>query len=179
MVNKIVGEINFWVKRIFIGKRTDFEELCYFVKPWKVNLVASATILKNNKILLVKSKNRTQYYQPGGLVERGENPEKTCARELREELDVKIKIIAPLRPIIRWNINKEFFEKERRILVVFNYLAKITKGKIRMVKSLDAGRVVKYQWFGLKDFEKEQVLSKVKKTYLEALKVSKRYQDKL
>ncbi len=45
---------------------------------------------KNGQVLSTKSKGKTKYYIPGGKRETGETDEQTLAREIAEELNVKI-----------------------------------------------------------------------------------------
>jgi len=50
---------------------------------------ARALILRNGKVLLIKSLNVPYWTMPGGGVDRGELPEDCVLRELHEELDLK------------------------------------------------------------------------------------------
>ena len=172
---KMWGKIEYWLRRKLIGNKKDFAEFCWIVKPWRVNLVATAIIVRNNKILLVRPKNRTVFYPPGGLIERDEDPEKACIREVKEELGVKIKIITPLAPTIRWNINGASQPEKQRVLVVFNYLAGITRGKERVVKSDDLGATAEYCWVSLRGFKKLPVLDGVKEGFREGLSFIRKY----
>ncbi len=49
-------------------------------------------IVKNNKILLNKEKKHEQLLMPGGKPESGETAEECIKRELREELNVEVKL---------------------------------------------------------------------------------------
>ena len=58
--------------------------------------VSAAIIVNNNKILIAKRKN-DQYFKdkwefPGGKIEKGETPEECLEREVKEELDIVIKV---------------------------------------------------------------------------------------
>ncbi len=61
-----------------------------------INVVAAILINDNNKILIAKrkkEKNLGGYWEfPGGKVEKGEIPEESLIRELKEEMHVDIKI---------------------------------------------------------------------------------------
>lgn len=56
-------------------------------------LRTSAIIIKNNKILLQKSKCRDGYCFPGGHVEFGEITSEAILREVKEEINIDTKII--------------------------------------------------------------------------------------
>ena len=59
---------------------------------------AVAVIITNNEVLLMRRiKNGEEYFcLPGGTMETGESPEDTVAREIKEELNLDIKIEKPL-----------------------------------------------------------------------------------
>ncbi len=52
-------------------------------------------IIKDRKILLVTGHGADFYWTPGGGVEIGEIPEETLHREIKEELGVEIRTLAP------------------------------------------------------------------------------------
>lgn len=61
----------------------------------KINL-AGCVIIKDQSILLIKRK-KTQWYElPGGKIEKNETSESAAIRELKEELQVDIKILRTL-----------------------------------------------------------------------------------
>ena len=55
-----------------------------------IEVIARAVVIKNNKILLCKAKNKPHYYFPGGHVEFGEKAEIALAREFQEEIAVEV-----------------------------------------------------------------------------------------
>ncbi len=53
----------------------------------------AAIIIKDKKILLVRDKAADFFSIPGGIIEEGEDSEIALSRELKEELNAKIKIL--------------------------------------------------------------------------------------
>ncbi len=56
-------------------------------------VIARGVILKDDKILLCKLKDKDYYYFPGGHLEKGEDTVEALKRELKEELGMEIKKI--------------------------------------------------------------------------------------
>ncbi len=54
---------------------------------WK----AAAILIKENKLLIVKSTKGSTWISPGGKYEKNETPEECLSRELQEELKIKLK----------------------------------------------------------------------------------------
>ncbi|MBN2045996.1 MAG: NUDIX domain-containing protein [Anaerolineales bacterium] len=52
---------------------------------------ASAAIIRDDKILLVRNKDYGQWQTPGGLQEIGESIQQTLEREIKEELNLEMK----------------------------------------------------------------------------------------
>ncbi len=174
IVNKLTKKADYFFKTFSVGDKKDFAEFCHFVAPWKVNLVVAGVIIKDQKILLVKPKNRTKFYSPGGLLDFKEDPKRGCLREIEEELGVKGKIIALLSPTIHWNVNKARKESERRVVVVFKYLVKVNTTQLKIVKGCDRGSLAELRWFSKSELESKEVMEREKESFKEALKVYKR-----
>lgn len=67
--------------------------LDFYARLPKKRMAAGALFLdENSKILIVKPTYQTGWLLPGGIVELDESPAKACAREVEEELSLKIHI---------------------------------------------------------------------------------------
>jgi len=90
-----------------------------------------------------KSKNEVGIWsKPGGAVEFGERVEKAVVREIKEELGVDIKLIKLL------SFTNHIIKKEDQHWVTLNYLAKIIKGKPRI---MEPAKISEIKWFKLND----------------------------
>ena len=86
-----------------------------------ISFIASGpVIIEDGKVLLIKEYKKdkiSSWMFPGGRVEDYEKTlEDTCKREVKEEMDVDIEIIKPLRPIL--------VKKENEVFILIHYLAK-------------------------------------------------------
>jgi len=122
---------------------------------------------KNNEILLIKRRADDVHFPsvweiPGGRVEIGENPFKGFEREIREETNLKIKIIEPLK------VNYFIRDDGQKILLTSFLCSSLTK-KVELNEEH-----TEYEWVGLKKAKKIIV-----KEFLEDLKIlEKRIQQK-
>ena len=62
----------------------------------EIRHLAGCVILKDNAILLLHRKKYDWYELPGGQVEERETAEEAAVRELKEELDVNVKVVRKL-----------------------------------------------------------------------------------
>lgn len=108
---------------------------------------------RDKKLLLVKQKDRNFWTPPSGEVEKNETPIQAAVREAKEEIDLDIKLIRTLKPIVRWQS-----EYENAILVLFNFLCEIKKGKIRYKKTPEPQYdVIAHRWMSLGDMAKRKI----------------------
>ena len=116
-------------------------------------LRTSAIIIKDNKILLQKSKCRNGYGLPGGHVELGELTSDAIIREVKEEtrIDTKIENLFCVSELIYKN-------KEGKTNQEINYYYKLEcLSDIKLedfeIKEIDKGveKTHNYSWFYIKD----------------------------
>lgn len=83
---------------------------------------ASAIIIDNKKVLMVRSKGTNRWGVPSGGIEKGETPEETCIREIWEETGFVAKITKPLH-------TKKTIIKKYDVTTTY-FLCEITSGSI-------------------------------------------------
>ncbi len=96
---------NIHLKNIFKIMKNSFE------------VIARALILKNNKILICKRKDRDYYFLPGGHVEFGETTKEAIIREIKEERDRTLKNVSFIG-IVENNYEEESI-KRHEINIIF------------------------------------------------------------
>ena len=122
-------------------------------KPFQnIQLASAAFLIEDGKVLLVKQKNHNFWTPPGGLVDDKEDPEKTCIRETKEELGLKIFCYGILPPVI-------FQDKaSQNKTLVLNYLARRDRAQKININTpenqKDEGKVERYQWVKFEDLKK-------------------------
>ncbi len=108
-----------------------------------INVVA-AVIKKKDYYLIVK-RNRNKHLAlkwefPGGKVEKNETFEKALSREIKEELNISIKI--------HYKISKENYKDEKIDIILHYYLCSLRKGIIQLNEHEDI------DWVKKNDFKK-------------------------
>lgn len=95
--------------------------------PLKFSVVA-AVIIKDNKVLMCRSRGNEHYYCPGGKLEPGESEEDAIVRECKEEISIDL-LPASIEKIFQFEAEAYGF-KEPRIVVMncykFDYTGEIT-----------------------------------------------------
>lgn len=83
---------------------------------------ARAVVIKDNKILLIhRFKDGAEYYVlPGGQIEKGESPEETAIRELKEETTIDSKLIKKLGVVTD-------SKQDQQHIFLFEYISGIPK----------------------------------------------------
>ena len=104
---------------------------------------------KNKELLLVKQKDRDYWSPPSGEVEKNETPARAALRETKEEIDIDIRVVKSLEPIVRWQN-----EYQNAVLILFHFLCEIEKGKIKyMVTNEPEYDVIDHKWAKLEDIK--------------------------
>jgi len=96
--------------------------------------VVAAFIKKDNKFLIAKKEDKWEF--PGGKVKEGEKREDALVRELKEELNLKIKV------------NSFLFKYEKDNFIFYFYSVEIEEGDL----ILKEHKMVK--WISFKDLKK-------------------------
>lgn len=84
---------------------------------------ASAIIIKNNHVLMIRTKGSNSWNIPSGGVEMGETAEEACIREIAEETGYEAKIVKELH-------TKKTIIKEYKVTTKY-FLCEITGGNIQ------------------------------------------------
>lgn len=81
-------------------------DISYKTDNKKFNYKVCAVIISDERILAIHDERSPYFYLPGGRVKMGETAEQAVIREVKEELDIDIKISRPL-----W-LNQAFFNED-------------------------------------------------------------------
>jgi len=119
---------------------------------------ASAILIKNNKILVIKSKYSSEkiiYLLPGGRVEAYESIENAAIREVKEETDLDIKII-------QFVAHSQYIDKERgKDVLEIIFLGRIVSGEeIYINDPSDGNHILELEWTNYEDLCKKEFYPK-------------------
>lgn len=81
-------------------------DIFYITGQEKFNYRVCAVIVHEKKLLAMRDERSPYSYLPGGRVRMGETAEQAVLRELKEELDIRAKILRPL-----W-LSQSFFRED-------------------------------------------------------------------
>lgn len=120
------------------------------------------------QVALVCVGEKRRWQLPKGIVDPGESPETTAARETLEEAGLETSIVAPLSTIEYWFVG-DAREEGETIRVRFHkhvhfFLLEATGGDVARHDS----EVVEARWFSLDDAEREIAFASERKVLLEA-----------
>lgn len=111
--------------------------------PYCTHRVAvTAYVVKNDKFLLLQRNNEPRIWAPpGGRLEKDENPEEGLKREIKEETNFDIEIVAP--------VNTWFGQWQGNPLLSIDYLVRIVGGELRLSKEHSSAA-----WVSLEELKK-------------------------
>lgn len=106
--------------------------------------VIAAIIMQDDRVLLCQRKEGAlsgKWEFPGGKLEKGETPEECLVREVKEELDIEIKVKEIYKAVHAHYEHGDF--------LLIGYLAELVSGKIRLQVHADCawvhyGRLTEY-----------------------------------
>lgn len=116
----------------------------------KIHPAVKAIIQHGNKFLLIKQalSRKVVWDLPGGKIQYGESPYDTLLREVKEEVQLTIKIIKPVG--IFW-----FFGENHDQVVCTTFLCAINNPKINLFQNPDTSEnIIEFRWF-----TKEEILN--------------------
>jgi len=121
-------------------------------------------IIKDKKLLMCRKYNEPHFIMPGGRTLKGETPEQTLKRELKEELDVELKSIKPFKT---WEALH--FRDKDKIVKMETFFVEI-KGEPKATEEIDKIVFVdsNYKKKGLKiaSIDEDYLVPKLKKMNL-------------
>ena len=115
-------------------------------------------IIKNNKILTIKTKNNISYCLPGGHVELGEDSKTAILREMLEEIDTPVSISKEIAIVENFYIDKKDLQTHE---ISFYYIVtpenfdKISLGKYKKEEN-DKGKIKihNFEWLDISALKK-------------------------
>lgn len=135
------------------------------IKRRKPTLVASGFIKKDGKYLVVNDTRFGFWRVPGGRVNHGEKVEETLEREMKEELNVDIKINKFLGYGQDFVKSPYHDDKAHRFLVYFE--CKIIGGEFKLAPR----EATQYKWLTLDEIKKLEPLEPGMKELFEKFKI--------
>ena len=131
-------------------------------------LVVAAIIRKNGKLLIAQRKNDSKrepnkWEFPGGKVEFGEHPEDAIIREIKEELNIKIKVNT------FFSVSSHMYERDGKPshVILLTFLTTYLSGKLEHLDVQDS------KWIYPHQFSKFQFVAGDKKIINKLKKKSK------
>ena len=121
-----------------------------------IELAGAVIFNEKNELLLIhrNTLNREQWELPGGKIEENEIPEETAIRELKEELDIDIKIVKFL--------GSEYLKEDEFIMNYNWFEAKIASGIPKLMEE----KFDEIKYFSIHELEKLNNLSANMKNFI-------------
>jgi ADP-ribose pyrophosphatase YjhB (NUDIX family) len=133
----------------------------------KIEICIRAVIKQQNKILVCYSKEQKHYFLPGGHIKFGEDIKTALLREMKEELNLRIK------KLIFMGIVENFYlennKKYHEINIIFN-------GKVDKINTQSKEKHISFELIDISQFAKKNILPvALKKSVLRWLKDKKTF----
>ena len=119
----------------------------------KLTIISKGYIIKKDYLLLVQRSNNDKinpgkWTNPGGKIEKGENPENACIREIKEEtnLDVNIKKFINIKSF------KSFFNETQ--VVIFEFECEIINKSQKIILNKEHQN---YKWIKKEKFNPKKI----------------------
>lgn len=107
----------------------------------------------DKKLLLVKQKDRNFWSPPSGEIEENESPVQATIRETKEEINLDVKVVKALTPLIKWQS-----EYKNATVILFHFLCEIEKGKVKHMRTSEPQYdVINHRWVSLGDILKKKI----------------------
>jgi len=135
-----------------MGREKDFDDIKLienFMKNKEFEICVRAIIFGKNGILICKDKKKGYYFFPGGHLRFGEKIQDAISREIKEELNVKVKKIKFIGLVD--NFYGEAGEKHHEINLVFDT-------KVDKISERSRENHIDFLFFDKNRFKKEKVL---------------------
>ena len=130
----------------------------------EIHLALKAIIKKDEKILIIKRSEKEDYFKgvwdlPGGKISFGEEPYESLKREVKEETNLEIEIIKPIRV---WSV----FKNTNIQLLGVTILCKYKSGEVKL-----SSEHTDYEWIKPEEIENYNTPEGIKRDVKEAFKV--------
>ena len=108
---------------------------------------------EKKELLLVKQKDRNYWSPPSGEVEKNETPVQAAIRETKEEIDLHIKVVRTLEPVVKWEN-----EYQNAVIILFHFICEIVKGEVKYMKTSEPQYdVIDHKWMSLENISEGKI----------------------
>jgi len=124
--------------------------------PIQQKILVTAIIIKDGKVLMQRRTDKLKTHEgkwttPGGFVEVNERPEYAIVREVKEELDVDIEVVAVIPAINSFPNHKDKYH-----MVYLAYECEIISGTPRNID--DEDDISEIGWFSVEEMSSENTI---------------------
>jgi 8-oxo-dGTP pyrophosphatase MutT (NUDIX family) len=115
-------------------------------QSYTVSISVKGVVFENDYVWLRKNE-RNEWELPGGKIDKGEQPEDTVVRELKEELGFETKVVDIIQAYL---YRIEVSEDESREVLVISYLCKLLK-KVGDFETQGEAGIAKFKKFQIEE----------------------------